>query len=450
MVDDASRNVFQADEMDAALVHVHVALVPDLNGIGKLADLQSRIWRNLPPEAAARIAWVHPDAFCVVLGYLGHVRRSLIPCVQDLCRRLLPTDPPNLQAQRIVTSHDAQGTPRVLGIGFSVDSYLLEFQSRLAAELGAFGLEVLPREFTPRVTLARLPADLVPVMAVLENFATSFPMTLRFPEVDLSARGEKNQKIQLDRILLMRPRHEGLFDRLHGCCMEQSNRFAFPQMMDCPRKHLPSFDLPCFETGQSPAHPVEEPGSTEGQVDSGMIHEGTADLLRIGRNRPLGRAALLDAAHTDETHDLDAPPPPPPSTGRPPQREQPRDNRPPQRQGGGMQTSHRDPRAPQRDSSQNNRPPREPRDNRPPREPRPPRDPQREQPRDGGQNNRPPREPRDNRPPREPRPPRDPQREQPRDGQNKSEPRPGDGQRPPQDRARQPEERKTTPESGEE
>ncbi len=320
-----AREVIACEALDETLAHVHVALVPDLSGIGRLAELQARVHRNLPPETAARIAWVHPDAFCVVLGYLGRVRGSLIPVLQDVCRSLLPSGPRNLQAQRFSTGHDAEGTPRVLGVGFGVDSYLLELQSRLTAELTGLGLDVLPHEFVPRLTLARLPEGLGPVMTVLEGLASGFPMTLRFPEADLAARGPRGQKVAIERIVLARPRREEAFDRLHGCCMSQANRFAFPQMMDCPRKGLPGHELPCFETGTVPAHPVEEPGTADGKVDSGLIHEGTQELVRIGRGRPLGRAALLGAAHLDEGQDKG----PPPATAAPPP-ERPRPQHPQQ------------------------------------------------------------------------------------------------------------------------
>ena len=442
----AAPDVIPCEALDETLARVHVALVPDLSGIGRLAELQARVHRNLPPETAARIAWVHPDAFCVVLGYLGRVRGSLIPVLQDVCRRLLPSGPRNLQAQRFSTGHDTEGTPRVLGVGFGVDSYLLELQSRLTAELAGMGLDVLPREFVPRLTLARLPEGLGPVMTVLEGLASGFPMTLRFPEADLAARGPRGQRITLERIVLARPRRETSFDRLHGCCQSQANRFAFPQLMDCPLKNQPGHELPCFETGTVPAHPVEEPGTADGKVDSGLIHEGTQELVRIGRGRPLGRAALLDAAHPEEDQGKGAPPaaaapverprPPRPPQGQRPQPAAPR---------GQMRSSHRDPRegggrdaTPQKEgqdkSPRGDRPPRDNRDNRPPRENRdnrPPRD--KGAPGDRPPGDRPPRENRDNRPPRDKGAPGD---RPPRDNRDNRPPRdkgaPGD--RPPGDR----------------
>lgn len=468
---EPARDLVPAEALDELFDHVHIALVPDLSGIGRLADLQSRVWRNLPPETASRIAWVPPEGFCVVLGYLGRVRGSLIPVLQDVCRRVLPSSPRNLQAQRFSTGHDAEGTPRVVGVGFAADSYLLELQSRLAAELGALGLEVLPREFVPRLTLARLPEGLGPVMTVLEGLASGFPMTLRFPEGDLAARGPRRQKLTLERVVLSRPRVEPTSGRIHGCCALQSNRFALPQLLECPRRNDPSHELPCFETGTVPAHPVEEPGTAEGKVDS-MIHEGTQELVRIGRGRPLGRAALLDAAQAEEGHPPAAKPvperprPPLPAQGQRPQGPRPhgqqgqrpqgqqgqrpqgqqgqrpqgqQGQRPQgqqgprpqqgqgQRQGGGLQSSHRDPRAPQRDNrpprdkeprgeksegqdNRDNRPPKENRDrqdnrgNRPPRENR-----DRQDNRDKGKNreNRPPRDRQENRENREDRPPRE-------------------------------------------
>jgi 2'-5' RNA ligase len=466
---DTARESVPAEALDELLDHVHIALVPDLSGIGRLADLQSRIYRNLPPETASRIAWVAPDAFCVVLGYLGRVRGSLIPVLQDVCRRVLPSSPRNLQAQRFSTGHDTEGTPRVVGVGFAVDSYLLELQSRLSAELGALGLEVLPREFVPRLTLARLPEGLGPVMTVLEGLASGFPMTLRFPEADLAARGPRRQKLALERVVLARPRVEPTSGRIHGCCSLQSNRFALPQMLECPRKNDPAHELPCFETGTIPAHPVEEPGTADGKVDS-IIHEGTQELVRIGRGRPLGRAALLDAAQADEERSTSAkatperPRPPlssqgprqgqdqrpqgqgqrPQGQGQRPQgqgqRPQGQGQRPQgqgqgqrpqgqgqgQRQGSGLQSSHRDPRAPQRE----NRPPRdrgprvekaegqENRENRPPRENR-----ERQDNRDKGKNreNRPPRDNRENRPPRERPDNRENRENQPENRENRPE-----------------------------
>ncbi len=353
----------ETEILDPVLEKVHVGLVPEIGSIGRISDLQSRIARMLPPDSAPHVAWVPPDRYEITLAYMGTMRQPLIAAVQDVCSRVfLKAVPLALQADRLQTSHDARGIPRVLGLGFSPEGHELEpLQRELAAALQELGLEVSPKEFLPRVVLARLSEEAGPVMSVLESFASGFPVTLYFPEVDVMGRFPEGSFARQARILLGRPRQPSLFARSHGCCKSQAGRFSYTLMMECPMQGARASELSCFETGEGPRHPVEESGDVA-PVEAGMIHDTTLDLPRIGRRRPLndsgssfGDSAKSDWKDSGEM-DEDAPLRERPDRGaRPPRQD--RGPRPPRQDRGPRQERQdRGPRPPRTDRPEPEKP----------------------------------------------------------------------------------------------
>lgn len=282
---------------------VHIALVPDVEGMTALVSLQACIQGSLAPEYVRRITWVPPEMFGIVLAYVGCIRSSMVEILHDIMKEIfLPETAFTLQAHRFGTVHDAQGSARVIGVGLALHEPLLALRSRLVQRLAGRGVDCLPAEFTPRITLARLPEDAGPVMSVLESLSSRFPMTLRFLHADLASR-DGLKRVLLARVIPGRPAVRGVLAGLHGCCHEQSGRFALYGGMDCPMRSVPEYALNCFETGCTPAHPAEAPSDT--QVEAEIIHEGMQDLLRSGRSRLSASAADPTFQESEKT---DAPP----------------------------------------------------------------------------------------------------------------------------------------------
>lgn len=270
-------------ELEETLPHVHIALMPDPESLSTLALLQARVHRSLSQEHVQPIAWVPPEFFGIVLAYIGRIRVSLLEILHDIMKDLLRSETTfSLQAYRFSTAHDTQGFPRLLGVGLVQFDPLLTLRTRLIERLAQQGIDTLPLEFVQRITLARLPENTSNVMSTLEGFASEFPITLQCSHVDLASRKGLHRNIWAQ-VILGKSKPQGTFAKLHGCCREQSNRFAVHGVLDCPMRNVPEYILDCFETGRTPIHPPETPANAK--VDAEIVHEGTQDLLRFGRNR---------------------------------------------------------------------------------------------------------------------------------------------------------------------
>lgn len=301
MEDPITRPVLELEE---TLPHVHIALMPDPESLSNLALLQARVHRSLPQEHAKHIAWVPPEFFGIVLAYIGCIRVSLLEILHDIMKDLFRSEVTlPLQAYRFATAHDAQGFPRLLGVGLVQFDPLLTLRNRLIERLAQQGIETLPIEFVQRIILARLPENAGNIMSTLEGFASEFPITLQCSHVDLANRKDLHRNIWAQ-VILGKSKTQGTFAKLHGCCREQSNRFAVHGGLDCPMRNVPEYILDCFETGCTPTHPPETPA--DAKVDAEIVHEGTQDLLRFSRNRlSTSLSKITETAVDNENEKID-------------------------------------------------------------------------------------------------------------------------------------------------
>ncbi len=328
--------------LESLLSHVHIALMPDAQGVAALSDLQVRIHRLLPPEHAKRAVWVPPEFFGIVLAYAGSIRPSLLDALQDILKGIFLPEPLfALQVHRFSTAHDPQGTPRVIGAGLADFAPLFALRERLTAALERLGIDCLPREFVARITLARLPENAGPVMSILENLTATLPLTLNFSHVDLASRDGRQRHLWA-RVFPGKEPSRGIFEGVHGCCREQSNRFALYGTRDCPMRNAPRHQLDCFETGCTPAHPPEAP--PDAKVEADLVHEGMQDLLRSGR-----LFGARPAAGTTDATQQQWKEPAPKEHERRTEETRPKHEKPAAgRRDFSLPTNHRDPRKPEK------------------------------------------------------------------------------------------------------
>jgi 2'-5' RNA ligase len=171
--------------------NTYISLNPSIEFLELLAKVQKQFYDYLPGEISKKIAWVDPINFTLVLRFMGKIPFSFLEYVRDnltvLVSELYGF---NLNISGMKTFHQQDGKPRVLSLHFEESEKLRVFKEKIEKKLNDGGLDSDPVKVVPHITIARIPENIEPIMAKIENFQFKFPDFLKFNDLSLVVGGE--------------------------------------------------------------------------------------------------------------------------------------------------------------------------------------------------------------------------------------------------------------------